>query len=73
MKEKIEETIAIENPDTYRKYANKWVAISSDEKTVIASGITLSEAAKQSEGKGVKNPIFAFIPKIGRASCRERV
>ena len=56
-------SVAIERPSTYKKYANKWIAISPDEKRIIGSGTTLSKAAKEAKKKGVKNPIFTRIPK----------
>lgn len=46
----------------YNKYKGLWVALKDDEKTVIASGKKLSEAADNAQKKGFKNPIFMQIP-----------
>lgn len=46
-----------------RPYHNEWVALSSDEKKVIASGKTLKEALKEAREKGMDNPIMTKVPK----------
>jgi len=54
---------AIEKLTTYKKYANKWIAITPDEKKVVGSGRTLSKAIKEAKKKGIKDPILTKIPK----------
>ncbi len=45
------------------KYLGKWVALSSDESTVVASGRTLAEAIKNSQKTKEKNPIYVMVSK----------
>ncbi|MBA7594836.1 MAG: hypothetical protein E3J41_10080 [Candidatus Cloacimonadota bacterium] len=54
---------AIERPSTYKKYADKWIAISPDENRIVGSGRTLSKAKTEAKKKGIKDPILARIPK----------
>lgn len=46
----------------YRDYKGKWIALKDDQQTVISSGKTLEETAREAEKKGFKNPIFMQIP-----------
>lgn len=61
----MKKTNIMEDLSIIKKYADKWVAISPDEKRVLGSGETLVEAASQAKKKRVKNPIIAKIPKSG--------
>ena len=54
--------MAIDWTKIYKKYKGLWVALKSDEKTVIASGKTLKETATISKRKGYKDPIFFRVP-----------
>ncbi|MDP2951536.1 MAG: DUF5678 domain-containing protein [bacterium] len=47
----------------YKKYKGLWVALKSDEKTVIASGLTAQDVWKKAVNSGVKEPILTFLPK----------
>jgi hypothetical protein len=44
-------------------YSNRWVALSSDEKHVVASAKHPREALKQALAKGVLDPILMWAPK----------
>ena len=43
------------------KYLGKWVALSSDESTVVASGGTLAETVKKALKTKEKNPIYVMV------------
>ncbi len=47
-----------------KKYHSRWVAIDQkeDENIVVGIGDTLEEALKQSQEKGVKNPMVTRAP-----------
>jgi hypothetical protein len=44
-----------------RPYASGWVALSSDEKSVVGAGATLAEAAAQAEERGYAEPLFVKV------------
>ena len=46
----------------YKKYKGLWVALKSDEKTVIASGKTAKEAWLNAQKKGFIKPILTRVP-----------
>ncbi len=46
----------------YKKYKGLWVALASDEKTVIASAKTAKEVWAKAQKKGAKAPILTFMP-----------
>lgn len=46
-----------------KRYFNCWVALSSDEKRVIASGKHPREVVTQAQNKGEQNPILMWVPK----------
>lgn len=46
----------------YRKYKGKWIALKSDEKTVVASGKNAKTAYAKAVSSGLKNPILSYIP-----------
>jgi hypothetical protein len=46
----------------YKKYKGLWVALASDEQTVLGAGKTVKEALLQASQKGNKSPILTRIP-----------
>ena len=46
----------------YRIYKGKWIALKSDEKTVIASGVRAAVVYKKAIQNGYKNPILSYVP-----------
>lgn len=46
----------------YSDYKGKWVALTPDRKTVIASGQTLKKILEDAKKKGFKQPIVTRIP-----------
>ena len=46
------------------KYAGKWIALASDETTVISSGPSLDLAIKTAHKKGFPEPILFKVPKV---------
>lgn len=53
---------AIDWSGIYQKYKGLWVALKSDEKTVISSGKTAKEAWDKALEKGFKKPILTRMP-----------
>lgn len=47
----------------HKKYRGKWVALTLDEKEVIASGGSLAQILEKSKRKGLAHPIVMKIPK----------
>ena len=47
----------------YKKYKGLWVALKSDEKTVVGSGVYLKDALKEAQKKGYEEPIVFRVPK----------
>ena len=45
------------------KYANCWVALSSDERHVMASAKHPKQALKKAQAKGERDPILMWAPK----------
>ena len=54
---------AIDMTKIYRKYKGKWVALTSDEKSVISSGNTAKEVYDKAHKKGFEEPILMQVPK----------
>lgn len=54
--------MAIDWTKIYKKYKGLWVALKTDEKTVIASGKTAKEAWEKAREKGYKKPIMFRVP-----------
>ena len=54
--------MAIDWSKIYKKYRGRWVALKSDEKTLVASGKTAKEAWKNAQEKGYKKPILTRMP-----------
>ena len=44
------------------KYKGLWVALADDESTVLASGVSASEAFEQAKKAGHKDPILTHLP-----------
>lgn len=45
-------------------YTNKWIALTPDNKKVVASGETLVQVLNISRKKGIENPSVMKVPKI---------
>lgn len=43
------------------KYRGKWVALSADERNIIASGTTLAKAMKNANKTKEKKPIYVMV------------
>ena len=54
--------MAIDWTKIYKKYKGLWVALKSDEKTVIASGKTAKEAWEKAQKEGFQKPILTRMP-----------
>ena len=54
--------MAIDWTNIYKKYKGLWVALKSDEKTVIASGKTAKETWIKAQKKGAQKPILTHMP-----------
>lgn len=46
----------------YKKYKGRWIALKSDEKTVVASGIKAKDVYKKAIESGLKDPILSYVP-----------
>lgn len=46
----------------YERYKGLWVALKSDQKTVVSSGKTVDETVEKAKKKGLKNPILFKVP-----------
>ncbi len=49
--------------EIHKKYKGKWIALTLDEKKVIASGESLGQILEESKKKGLEHPIVMKIPK----------
>ncbi|MDO8503761.1 MAG: DUF5678 domain-containing protein [bacterium] len=54
--------MAIDWTGIFKKYRGLWVALKSDEKTVVASGKTAKEAWLNAQKKGYSKPILTRMP-----------
>ncbi len=54
--------MAINWSNLFKKYKGKWLALKTDEKTVVGIGITVKEAFNCAKTKGYPNPILTKIP-----------
>jgi hypothetical protein len=54
--------MAINWTKIYKVYKGKWIALKSDEKTVVASGAKASLVHKKATESGYKNPILSYVP-----------
>lgn len=48
--------------EIHKKYKGKWVALTLDEKKVIAAGSSLREILDVSKKKGLEHPIVMKVP-----------
>ena len=48
--------------EIHKKYKGKWIALTLDEKKVIASGESLEQILEESKKKGLEHPIVMRIP-----------
>ena len=48
--------------EIHKKYKGKWVALTLDEKRVIASGDSLKKILEDSKKKGLEHPIVMKVP-----------
>ena len=55
--------MAIDWKKIYKKYKGRWVALKSDEITVIASGKTAKETLQKARSEGYRDPILTRLPK----------
>lgn len=46
-----------------KKYQGQWIALTADEKTVVASGHTLKAAHRRAQAQGIEKPFMSFVPK----------
>ena len=54
--------MAINWTKIYQTHKGKWVALKSDEKTVIASDLHASAVYKKAMNSGYNNPILSYVP-----------
>ena len=55
-------TMAIDWTKIYQKYKGRWVALKSDEKTVVGVGKTAKAALEQAKITGERLPILHRVP-----------
>jgi len=48
--------------EIHKRYKGKWVALTLDEKTVIASGDSLKKILQDSKKKGIAHPVVMKVP-----------
>lgn len=53
---------AIDWTKIYKKYKGQWVALASNEETVVGSGKTLKEALANASKRGYTDPIMTRMP-----------
>jgi hypothetical protein len=64
MKHKVfrpKEAVVSDLTDLLKHYSSGWVALSSDEKAVVAAAETLDETREQAAQRGYPHPIFVKI------------
>jgi len=54
---------AIDYSPIFKKYPGQWVALKSDEKTVVAASRSANKAFQGAKEEGVKEPILFKVPK----------
>lgn len=69
---KAQKTKSIDLSEILKTYMGKWVALSKDERKVLASGELLKDVFEQVKKQGFEEPIFlkvppAFLPFTGPA------
>lgn len=53
---------AIDWSKNFKKYKGKWVAMKSDQLTVVAAGKTAKEVLQEARKKGLLHPILFKVP-----------
>ncbi len=53
----------LDRTDIFRKYQNKWVALTDDNK-VISAGSSFADTLKKAVKKGFDNPIVTKMPDL---------
>jgi hypothetical protein len=53
----------LERANFFKKYPNKWIALTDDDK-FISAGSTLDEVLKKARRKGFENPVTTRIPDL---------
>lgn len=53
----------MDRTELFRKYQNKWVAMTDDDK-VICGGNSLDNVLKKAKARGYDNPVTAKIPDL---------
>lgn len=48
--------------EIHKKYKGKWIALTPDEKSVVASGQTLKKILQDAKKKGYEHPIVMRVP-----------
>ena len=48
--------------EIHKKYKGKWIALTLDEKTVVASGDSLKKILEDSKKKGLDHPVVMKVP-----------
>jgi hypothetical protein len=51
----------LEKKSFLRKYKNKWVALTDDDK-IVCSGSSLENVLRRAKAKGIDDPVTAKIP-----------
>jgi len=51
----------------FKKYPGEWVALASDEKTVLASSKKAKKALRDAQRAGISKPILFKVPKTSLA------
>jgi len=46
----------------FKKYSGQWVALKSDERTVVAASRSANKAFKGARNEGIKEPVLFKIP-----------
>lgn len=54
--------MVIDWSEIYKRYQGLWVALKSDERTVVGSGKTAKQARDEAQRKGHKKPVLARMP-----------
>jgi len=52
----------IDYSQIFKKYAGRWVALKSDEKTVAAASRSANKAYRDAKAKGIREPILFKVP-----------
>jgi len=53
----------MDKTEIFKKYQNRWVALTDDDK-FISAGLTLDEVLQKAKRKGFDNPVTTKIPDL---------